>query len=104
MVASSAASRTRSRPQNRATVATVTSSAVGSEASAGDDEVDALTGEEAQLRLDVGGPVAADGDVGELDAQLQQPVGEPRTVAVLDASGEHFGSGDDDARAGAHGV
>ena len=71
---------------------------------AGDDEVDALAGEEAQLRLDVLGPVTADRDVREFDAEFEQPVGEPRAVAVLDPSGQYFGSRDDDARAHTHGV
>ena len=78
------------------------SSAVGPEAAAGDDQVHSLLGHESQLRLDIGRAVAADGDVGQLDAQFQEPVGDPRAVSVLDASGEDFGSGDDDACACAH--
>ena len=58
--------------------------------------------EEAQRALDVLGPVADDRDVGEVDAELAQPLGQPRAVAVGDAAGEDLGAGDDDARAGAH--
>ena len=54
------------------------------EAAARDDQVDALVGHEAELRLHVARPVAADRDVRQLDPQLEQPVGEPRPVAVLD--------------------
>ena len=59
-------------------------------------------GEEPQLRLDVVGAVAADGDVGQFNAQLEQPVGDPGAVAVLDPSGQHLGSRDNDAGACAH--
>ena len=74
----------------------------GPQAAAGDDEIYALIGHEAQLRLDVVGAVAADRDVRQLDAQFQQPIGDPGAVSVLDAPGEDFGSGDHDARACAH--
>jgi hypothetical protein len=66
------------------------------------DQVHLLLGEEAQLRLDVLGPVAADGDVRELDAQLDEPVREPRTVAVPNSTGQNLRAGHDDARASAH--
>ena len=72
------------------------------QAAAGDDQVHALIGHETQLRLDVGRAVAADGDVRQLDAQLEEPIGDPGTVPVLDPPGEDFGSGDHDARACAH--
>ncbi len=72
------------------------------EAAAGDDEVHALVGEEPQLRLDVVGSVAADRDVGQFDAELEQPVGDPRAVAVLDPPRQHLGSRDNDAGACAH--
>ena len=78
------------------------SSAVGPEPAAGDDQVHAFVGHEPQLGFDVGGAVAADGDVGELDAQLEKPVGEPWAVAVGDPPGQDLGSGDDNARACAH--
>ena len=68
---SSSTSNASSRPQNRATVATVMSSAVGPKSAAGHDQVHTLVGQEAQLRLDVGGAVATDGDVSQLDAQLE---------------------------------
>ena len=53
-----------------------------SQAAAGDDQVHALVGHEAQLGFDVGGAVTADGDVRQFDAQFQQPVGDPRAVSV----------------------
>src|SRR5205814_4893724 len=45
---------------------------------------------------------AADRDVGEVDAELGEPVGEPRPVAVAHAPAEHLGARHHDARAGAH--
>ena len=72
------------------------------EPAAGQDQVDALLGHEPQLGLHVLGAVAADGDVGEVDAQLAQAVGQPRPVAVLHPAGQDLGPGDDDARAGGH--
>ena len=42
-----------------------------SEPAAGDDQVDALVGQETQLRRDVGRPVAADRDVRQLDAEFE---------------------------------
>ena len=41
------------------------------ETAAGDDEIDALVGEEPQLRLDVGGAVAAQRDVAQIHTQLE---------------------------------
>src|SRR5690606_3258199 len=52
--------------------------------------------------LEVGRPVPADGDVGQLHPELEQPVGQPRPVLVLDPAGENLGSGDDDACTRAH--
>jgi hypothetical protein len=72
------------------------------EATARQDQVDALIGHEAQLRLDVLRAIAADRDVGELDAQLEQAIREPGAVAVLHAAAEHLGAGHDDAGASAH--
>src|SRR5205807_831440 len=60
---------------------------------AGDDQVHPLVGHEAQLRLDVGVAVAADGDVSELDTELEEAVGEPWTVEVGNTAGQHLGSG-----------
>ena len=57
------------------------------EPAARDDQIDTLRGQEAQLSLHVLGPVAADRDVGQLDPQFQQPVGEPGAVAVPHATG-----------------
>ena len=74
----------------------------GTEATGCDDQVDALVGEELQLRREVGGAVAADGDVCDVDAELQRLIGDPRTVTVGDPSTQDFGSGDDDSRACAH--
>ena len=98
---SSSSSSTSSRPQNSATTSTVMSSAVGPEAAAGDDQVDSLAGQEPQLRRDVGGPVAADRDVGQLDAEFEQPIGDPRPLRS-DPPGQHLCPGDDDACACAH--
>ncbi len=60
----------------------------GAETTAGDDEVDALIGEEAQLRGQVGGPVAADRDVGDVDAECQELSGQhgPFWSAILPVS------------------
>jgi hypothetical protein len=73
------------------------------EPAARDDQVDALAGHEVQLRLHVLGPVAADRDVGEVDAELAQAVGQPRAVAVAHPPRQHLGAGDDDPGARAHG-
>ncbi|GJO08310.1 hypothetical protein NJB18091_50610 [Mycobacterium marinum] len=40
--------------------------------------------------------------MGQLDTQLEQLVGDPRTVAILDTAGENLSSGDHDARTCAH--
>ena len=73
-----------------------------SQPAAGDDQVYTFVGHEPQLRFDVGGTVTADGDVREFDAELQQPIGQPGTVAVGDPAGQNLGAGDDDSRACAH--
>ena len=54
-----------------------------------------------ELGRHVLGPVAADRDVRQLDAQLEQPVGQPGAVAVAHPAGEHLGARHDDAGAGA---
>jgi hypothetical protein len=74
----------------------------GPETAARDDQVHVLVGEEAQLRLDVLRPVAADRDVCELHAQLEQAVREPRPVAILNPSREDLGARYDDAGSRAH--
>ncbi|EUA40886.1 cinA-like domain protein [Mycobacterium avium subsp. avium 2285 (R)] len=74
----------------------------GPQSAAGDDQIHALVGEEAQLGFDVVRAVAADGDVRQLDAELQKPIGDPGAVGVLDTAGEDLGSGDNDACACAH--
>ena len=89
-------------PAKRATTSTVMSSAVGPESAARDDQVDPCVGQEAELRVDVLRPVAADRDVREFHAQLEQPVGQPGAVAVADPPGEDLRAGHDDARASAH--
>ena len=69
----------------------------------GDDHVDALAGQEAQRPR----PCPRAGrrtivEVGEVDAALAHPLGQPRPVAVGDDPREDLGAGDDDAGAGAH--
>jgi uncharacterized protein (TIGR00369 family) len=46
--------------------------------------------------------VAADGDVREFHTQLEQPIGDPGAVTVLDPTGQNLGASDDDAGACAH--
>ena len=69
------------------------------EPAGGDDQVHPLGGHEAQRRLEVVGAVGDDEDVGDLDAELGQPFGDPGPVAVGDPAGEDLGAGDDDAGA-----
>ena len=66
------------------------------EPAARDDQVDPLAGEEAQRRLEVLGAVADDDDVGDLDAQLAEPLRDPGPVAVGDPAGQDLGAGDED--------
>ncbi|OIN19841.1 hypothetical protein A3649_13660 [Mycobacterium ulcerans] len=40
--------------------------------------------------------------MGQLDTQLEQLVGDPRAVAILDTAGENLSSGDHDTRTCAH--
>ncbi len=54
---------------------------------AGDDQIHALGRHEAQLRLDVGCAVTADGDVGEFNSQLEEPIGDPWTIAIGNPTG-----------------
>ena len=74
----------------------------GAQPAAREDHVHTLVGEEAQLRVDVLGAVTADRDVGELDAQLEQTIREPRAVAVLNPSRQDLRAGYDDASSCAH--
>ena len=99
---SSASSSTRSRPQNWATVATVRSSAVGPSPPLVRIRSIPCSARNCKLAQHVLGTVGADRDVCEFDAHLEQPVGEPRPIAVLHPPGQDLGSGDDDARARAH--
>ena len=66
------------------------------EAAAGDDQVDALRGEEAQRLLEVAGAVSDAEDVGHLHAQLAEPLRDPGAVAVADPAGQDLGAGDHD--------
>ena len=100
--ASSASSSNSGRPAKPATTSIVRSSAVGPRPPLVTIRSTPCVGHEAQLGLHVLGAVAADRDVGELDAQLEQPVRQPRAVAVAHPAGQHLGAGDDDAGAGAH--
>jgi hypothetical protein len=72
------------------------------EPTARDDQVDALVRHEAELRVDVLGPVAADRDVRQLDAELEQAVGQPWAVPVPNPPGQDLGPGHHNAGAGAH--
>ena len=81
-----------SRSQKRATISTVMSSAVGPESAAREDQIHVLVGKEAELRRDVLRAVAADRDVSELDAQLEQTVRQPRSVAVLNPTRQDLGA------------
>ena len=74
------------------------------EPAARDDERAALAREEAQRPQDLLRPVADDDDRRRVRAQLEQPVRQPRAVAIRDAPGQHLGAGDDDPRADAHGL
>jgi hypothetical protein len=66
------------------------------EPTAGDDQVDALAGEESQRRRQVLRPVSDAEQVGHLDAQLAQPLRQPRAVAVGDLTVEQLCPGDHD--------
>ena len=72
------------------------------EAAAGDDHVQALARLELDRSPQVLRAVADDRHVGELDAALAQPSGQPGAVAVGDDPRQDLGSGDDDAGARAH--
>ncbi len=50
------------------------------EAAGGDDQVHPLAGHEAQRRLEVGGTVGDDEDVGDLDPELLEPLRHPGAV------------------------
>ena len=57
------------------------------EAPAGDDQVDALGGEELERRLEVAGAVRNAEDVGDVDAQLAESLRDPGAVSIADAAG-----------------
>ena len=104
MRSSSASSRTISRPANAPD--DLGRQVVGGrpQPAAGDDQVDAARGQEAQRLLHVLAAVADDQRVGVVDAQLAQALGQPRPVAVGHAAREDLGARDDDAGARAHAV
>ncbi len=70
------------RPVNAATISTVRSSAVGPRPPLVITRSTPWSAMKRELRLDVLRAVAADRDVGQLHAQLEQPVGQPGPVAV----------------------
>ncbi len=72
------------------------------EPAGGEDQVDALAGEELERGADVVRAVGDHDDVRQLDAALAQPLGEPGAVAVGDDRRQDLRAGDDDARADAH--
>ena len=72
------------------------------EAAACQDHIDSLSGHELEGRSHVGRPVAHDRDVRQIDARLEQSVGQPRAVAVAHAPRQDLGAGYNDA--GARGV
>ena len=72
------------------------------EAAGGEDQVHPLVTEEPERADQVVDPVADDRDVRDVDAELPEPLGQPRSVAVDDPPGQHLGAGDDDAGACAH--
>jgi hypothetical protein len=74
------------------------------QAAARNDEVHALVGQKAQLRLDVVRAVAADRDVRQLHPELEQPVRDPGAVTVLNSPGQHLCAGHDDASSRAQGL
>ena len=104
MRSSSASSSTISRPQNAPDH--LGGEVVGrrTQATGGDDQVDAECGLRLERRPHVGGPVADDRDLGQIDPSLTQPLGQPGPVAVGDDARQDLGTGDDDGRAGAHGA
>ena len=65
----------------------------------GDDQLEALVGEEAQGREQVLAAVADGEDVGDLDSQPLELLRDPGAVAVAHAARQHLGPGDDDAAA-----
>ena len=64
----------------------------------GDDQIHPLGGHEAERRFEVVGTVADDQDVGDVDSELGEALGDPRPVGVGDRTGQHLGAGHDDSR------
>ena len=56
--------------------------------------------EEVQRVPQILGPVADADDVSDLAAELEEPLGDPRAVAVRDLPGQDLGPGDDDPAPG----
>ena len=95
-------SSTISRPQKPPTISAVRSSAVGPR-----PPLVTITRHPgarmcSSAREQVLGTVADDLDHRGVDAELAQPLGQPRPVAVGDDAGQHLGAGDEDP--GAHGA
>ncbi len=90
---SSASSSTISRPWKRPTTSAVRSSAVGPRPPLVRTTSRPCSGHEAERAAHVRGTVADDRRVGQVDARLPQPVGQPRAVAVAYAAGQHLGAG-----------
>ena len=98
----SASSSTISRPWNLPTTSAVEVVCGGAQPAARQDDAHPLLGHEPQRRLHVLRAIAHDRRVGEVHAELAQPLGQPRTVAVAHPAAEHLGAGDDYSRARAH--
>src|SRR5206468_2179433 len=77
----------------------------GPEAAARDDQVHPLGRQEAERALEVRRAVADADDLGDVDTQLAEALGDPRAVPVDDAAGEHLRARHDDPGSylGAHG-
>ena len=96
----SASSSTISRPWNRPTTSAVRSSAVGPRPPLVITRSSPCAAMNSSAAQHVLGPVADDRRVGQLDAELEQPPGQPGAVAVADPPGQDLCAGHDDSRAG----
>ena len=99
---SSASSSTISRPWKPPTTSAVRSSAVGPSPPLVSTRSSPSPAMKRERREHVLRAVADDRRVREVDADLAQPLGEPRAVAVADPAREHLGARHDDAGARAH--
>jgi hypothetical protein len=66
----------------------------GPQPAAGDDQGDALRGQEAERGGEVGASIADADDVGHLDAELAQALRDPGPVPIGDSRGQDLGAGD----------